>query len=852
MEHTTGLVDIKMSRLIVKNLPKGYTTDQLRETFSAKGQVTDAKVMRTPDGKSRQFGFIGYKTSEDALRAVAYFDRSFLNTSRIQVEMAVKYHDHDQQQQLGSRPWSKYSKGSSAYAARNGGGRRERGGDPSSRGKDAAEQETNGDPEDPKFREFLNVVRPKSKSHLWSNDDDLAYAPNWARDQSNANMVPIKPRGKTTAEGEEDKAGPSGGSPSPEHEAREPEGESEGQRDAVVMDEGLDDMAYLRSRMKAGLGEGAEDAEPKRKGKKGKKKKKEEEKEEEEEEEGREPAAPEGQGAGTRGGQVEEAERTAVENEGRGVPKERTFEEAAEESGRLFVRNLAYSTTEEEVKELFEGFGSTSEVHLVTHRSTGQSKGFAYVLYMIPEDARRARDALDGEIFQGRLLHVLPADKPRERVDRASPSAGGAGSSSYKQKKEEDLKGKARDTKAWNTLFMRSDTVASWIAEQYSVSKDELLDPTSSDLGVRMALGEAHALAETKKSLEGNGVSVAALEAAARAAGKQSSTRSVERSQHVLLAKNLPYQTTERDLSLLFGKFGSLGRVVLPPTKTLALVEFLVSADAKHAFKSLAFKRFHHVPLYIEFAPADVFVEGAGSKAAGGEPAPAQAADGASKEEADGDGAEAPTSVFVKNLAFRTDEKSLRGHFEDAFDLLSGKRHPEKGSMKLLSAKVMYRKGPKGEKLSQGFGFLEYNSERAARAVIDEFQGTTLDGHRLHLDISVGKGGKPSAGAPGSGKEGGGTRLLVKNVPFEANQKDVKQLFSPFGELKALRMPKKFNGRHRGYGFVDFQSAKDARSALRSLSDVHLLGRRLVIDYAKEDEGGEEEKERQAKRQKKR
>ncbi|CAN0483703.1 unnamed protein product, partial [Discosporangium mesarthrocarpum] len=50
-----------------------------------------------------------------------------------------------------------------------------------------------------------------------------------------------------------------------------------------------------------------------------------------------------------------------------------------------------------------------------------------------------------------------------------------------------------------------------------------------------------------------------------------------------------------------------VGRVLLPPSKTVALVEFLAPADARKAFKRLAYKRFQHVPLYLEWAPVKVF-----------------------------------------------------------------------------------------------------------------------------------------------------------------------------------------------------------------------------------------------------
>ena len=57
----------------------------------------------------------------------------------------------------------------------------------------------------------------------------------------------------------------------------------------------------------------------------------------------------------------------------------------------------------------------------------------------------------------------------------------------------------------------------------------------------------------------------------------------------------------------LFGKFGELLRLVLPPTKTLGLVEYAESADARRAFKGLAYKRFQNIPLYLEWAPAGIF-----------------------------------------------------------------------------------------------------------------------------------------------------------------------------------------------------------------------------------------------------
>ena len=61
----------------------------------------------------------------------------------------------------------------------------------------------------------------------------------------------------------------------------------------------------------------------------------------------------------------------------------------------------------------------------------------------------------------------------------------------------------------------------------------------------------------------------------------------------------------------VFGRCGPLARLVLPPTRALALVEYSTAADARRAFKALAYKRFQAVPLYLEWAPKGIFAPGA-------------------------------------------------------------------------------------------------------------------------------------------------------------------------------------------------------------------------------------------------
>lgn len=62
-----------------------------------------------------------------------------------------------------------------------------------------------------------------------------------------------------------------------------------------------------------------------------------------------------------------------------------------------------------------------------------------------------------------------------------------------------------------------------------------------------------------------------------------------------------------------------------------------------------------------------------------------------------------------------------------------------------------------------------------------------------------------------------GTKILVRNIPFQAKPAEVRDLFRAFGELKSLRIPKKMTpgeDSHRGFGFVDFNTKSDAKVCL--------------------------------------
>ncbi len=91
-------------------------------------------------------------------------------------------------------------------------------------------------------------------------------------------------------------------------------------------------------------------------------------------------------------------------------------------STRLFVGNLSYQTTEDDLRRLFAGAGNVASVTIVTERDSGRSKGFAFVEMATPEEAQKAINDLNGTALRDRTLRI---DFARPREDRNG--GGGAG-----------------------------------------------------------------------------------------------------------------------------------------------------------------------------------------------------------------------------------------------------------------------------------------------------------------------------------------------------------------------------------------------------------------------------------------
>ena len=75
----------------------------------------------------------------------------------------------------------------------------------------------------------------------------------------------------------------------------------------------------------------------------------------------------------------------------------------------IYVGNLPYTATEDELRTAFSAFGNVNSVNLIIDRDTGRSKGYGFVEMSDPEDAKKALSELDGSIVGGRTLRVNEA-----------------------------------------------------------------------------------------------------------------------------------------------------------------------------------------------------------------------------------------------------------------------------------------------------------------------------------------------------------------------------------------------------------------------------------------------------------
>ena len=331
---------------------------------------------------------------------------------------------------------------------------------------------------------------------------------------------------------------------------------------------------------------------------------------------------------------------------------------------------------------------------------------------------------------------------------------------------------------------------------------------------MKQAHAETHTIQEAKQYFQAAGVNLESF-----------SDRSRDGS--TLLVKNFKYGVSAEDLKKLFSTNDSLKiqKILAPPAGTIAIIEFANSTQAAAAMREFAYRKVDDSVLFIERGPRNLLFDNSKNKAnhdlATKKSYMANAAD-----DGDDDTFTNKTSIFVSNLNFITSQDRLW----DQFRSLNG----------LRSVLVKTRPDPNNEakRLSMGFGFFEFQTKEQAESALDAINGTVLDSHELQASRSRRKhdaAAEQRQEDQAKRKEEHSSKLIIKNLPFEASRKDLRSLLRSYGQLRALRMPRTINNTTRGYAFAQFKTRQEAENAMEALSNTHLLGRRLILEYAVEE-----------------
>ena len=505
-------------------------------------------------------------------------------------------------------------------------------------------------------------------------------------------------------------------------------------------------------------------------------------------------------------------------NEDSGLGKRKEGAPAANiDSKRLYVYNFPFSITKEELRVVFEKYGKVVECIIPTD-TAGKSKGYGYVSYEDDNDTIKAISELDNTIVFGRILHMKPSEQSRSEISltlgiqfkvepEKKPEKKEEASSFKKLKKEEFIKNLNDDT-SWNSLFLNPNTVMEYVASEYGLTKQDLMSREVDNPSVKISLAETKIINETKEYLKENGINISIFE---------TSRKSIQRSRDTVIIKNLPKDTNKNKLTELFNRYGFVNKLILPTNRSICIAQFRNIDHAANVFSKLSGYMYQGVPLYLEYAPVNLFVE--------------EKVEGMVEENGKEDVEQHKNilledvqnedvknrTVYIKNLNFNTTEDQVDRFLKD------------NGFSSFKYVKIIFKNDR-----SCGYGFIEFNQVEEAEKALRVLNMKILDGHKLELSISRG----PHTDNATKRKErlelNPSNKIIVRNIDFAASKKELRELVSAFGEVRAVRMPSKVTGEHRGYSFVEFSNMDEAKNAYDALIHTHFYGRKLVIEYAKE------------------
>lgn len=467
---------------------------------------------------------------------------------------------------------------------------------------------------------------------------------------------------------------------------------------------------------------------------------------------------------------------------------------------RLYVTNLPYSVTNEDLAQVFSKIGKVESAKIIVKNN--QSCGYGFINFEDENSSIRAIHELDKKNIFGRPIGLSQCRKSTNPAISNIDKKVEAEKSSFKKLKKQKLLERLHDDVNWNSSFLNPNTILERISEKLGVSKKALLDNEIENPAVIKTICEKEILDEVYEYLVANNVNISVF---------KNPKQSAQKSKTIILIKNLPFKTKSQKIEDLLSQYGRVENFLITPNRAIAIVEYQDADHANNAFNTLGDYVYQGTPLYLEWAPLGLYTEAVLGKR---EMMDEKAVEADVKEDVKTN----ENVVYIKNLNLTTTENEVE-------EMLISSDLKDFKFVKII------RKDGK----SMGYGFVEFESSENAEKMIKKYQGFILQNHSLKLSISRPKNKEKETEKKEVNLNQIKTdKLVIKNLPFQTNKQELISLIKGIVNAKNIRLPQKTDGSLKGFAFVQFGSIDEAAGAYEALQNLHFYGRKLVLEFAKE------------------
>ncbi|NXV58607.1 NUCL protein, partial [Molothrus ater] len=286
------------------------------------------------------------------------------------------------------------------------------------------------------------------------------------------------------------------------------------------------------------------------------------------------------------------------------------------------------------------------------------------------------------------------------------------------------------------------------------------------------------------KALQMNGKKLMGLEVKLEKAKSKEAMKEdkKERDARTLFLKNLPYRITEDDIREVFENAVEV-RIVMNKdgsSKGMAYIEFKTEAEANKALEEKQGTEIEGRAVVIDFT---------------GEKSQQEHQKGESK------------TLIVNNLSYAATEETLQEVFKKASSI----KVPQNNQGR-----------PKG------YAYVDFATTEDAREAFNSYNNTEIEGRTIRLEFSAQKG---NSNARGGGFSQQSKTLFVRGLSEDTTEETLRESFE--GSISARIVTDRDTGSSKGFGFVDFSSAEDAKAAKEAMEDGEIDGNKVTLDFAK-------------------